>query len=203
MSFFGPRPTQFQLADGTWISAWAGHHGDKCRLWCDSRIGPVDYRVTAEGHPGEWKPMTKLHQRADGKLVRSSRGKFGAVENLPSGCYRVEFRIQAQEFSLALRVSPQIRKFFIRRTDGGWLLPDTSRSEVLCPLTVPFQRVDSFDTHCIEIGDGEISFFYVGREIQVEVAKGSLTDEHILQMMREVCENINKETGQSVQAFEQ
>jgi hypothetical protein len=98
----GDGVTTWTLADGSEFSAWAGGEGrasEPVWIWCDTRPGPVSYRIVSNGVAGEWKEMRQSDITDDNKLIDDPNGNFGAAETLPPGNYAIEFKVGAEEFS--------------------------------------------------------------------------------------------------------
>ena len=93
----------WKLANGTEFSCWVSgdnHAGERSWIWCDVETGPVSFRITGGGQPGDWKPMAKIDVKGDdSKIVADPNGKFGAAQVLPRGKYSVSFKVGAEEFS--------------------------------------------------------------------------------------------------------
>ena len=98
----------WKLANGTEFNCWVSgdnQAGTRSWIWCDVKTGPVSFRITGGGQPGDWKPMARIDVTDDDKIVADPNGKFGAAQVLPRGKYSVAFKVGTEEFSsVALQV---------------------------------------------------------------------------------------------------
>jgi hypothetical protein len=108
----------FALPDGTQFCCWtsgANVAGRPCYIWSDCR-SEIFFRLILNGKATDWKSMRKYEvfggntQDNPAKVVPHSKGTPGAIETLPAGRYKVEFKVGDAVFTgvkLTVRDAPE------------------------------------------------------------------------------------------------
>jgi len=87
-------------------------------------------------------------------------------------------------------------EYLIRRTDGDWFDLHAKRlGEALRPSSFVSERVDGWGDWCIRCEGADISFSYEDPGIQMSI-DGELPREIANQIAKEICQNIERVTGQ-------
>ena len=93
-------------------------------------------------------------------------------------------------------------EFFIRRTDGEWFdLPWQRRTEILHPNSFASRSIPGWGNHRIEVLGCEVSFSDEDPGIQVCFETGDISAETAEQIVTEICENIERATGQKAKVI--
>jgi hypothetical protein len=91
-----------------------------------------------------------------------------------------------------------ILEFLIKPTEvERFDLHRTRFADVLRPNSFTSTEVQGLGDHRISVGDTEISFSFEVAGIQVSFEKGSIPTETARQIVREIAQNIEVETGQT------
>jgi hypothetical protein len=90
-----------------------------------------------------------------------------------------------------------MREYLIRRTDAEWFdFPFKDYPEILRPIRTPSRQAEGWGSHRIEVEGEEVSFSDEDPGFQVVFETGLLTEERADQIVAEICENIEAQTGQ-------
>jgi hypothetical protein len=94
-------------------------------------------------------------------------------------------------------------EFLIRRADAEWFdFPYERRTEILRPLTVPSRPVEGWGSHRIEVEGAEVSFSDEEPGFQVVFEAGNLDPTRARQIIDDICQNIETQTGQKTRVVE-
>jgi hypothetical protein len=86
-------------------------------------------------------------------------------------------------------------EYLIRRTDGEWF-DFGNYPEVLRPIRIPSKQITGWGNHRVEVEGEEIAFAEEDPGFQVIFETGILSEERASQIVAEICENIELQTGQ-------
>jgi hypothetical protein len=90
-----------------------------------------------------------------------------------------------------------MREYLIRRTHAEWFeFPFTDYPKILCPIRTPSRQAEGWGSHRIEMEGEEVSFSDEDTGFQVVFETGLLAGERADQIVAEICENIEAQTGQ-------
>jgi hypothetical protein len=88
-------------------------------------------------------------------------------------------------------------EYLIRRTDAEWFdSPFERYPEILRPIRTPSKRIEGWGSHRIEVEGEQVSFSDEDPGFQVVFETGVLSEERADQIVAEICENIETQTGQ-------
>ena len=94
-------------------------------------------------------------------------------------------------------------EFLIRRDDAEWFdFPYDCRVDVLRPLSIPSRPIEGWGSHRIEVEGAEVSFSDEDPGILVVFETGSLESTRARQIVDEICQNIETQTGQKTRVVE-
>lgn len=81
--------------------------------------------------------------------------------------------------------------------DAEWFVfPVEEYPEILRPIRLPSKRIDGWGSHRIEVEGEQVSFSEEDPGFQVVFETGVLPEERADQIVTEICENIEAQTGQ-------
>jgi hypothetical protein len=88
-------------------------------------------------------------------------------------------------------------EYLIRRTDAEWFdFPFEDYPEILRPIQIPSRRIEGWGSNRIEVEGEQVSFSDEDPGFQVVFETGVLSEERADQIVAEICENIQAQTGQ-------
>ena len=88
-------------------------------------------------------------------------------------------------------------EYLIRRTDAEWFdFPFEDYPEILRPIRTPSRRIEGWGSNRIQVEEEHVSFSDEDSGFQVSFETGMLSEERADQIVAEICENIEFNTGQ-------
>lgn len=88
-------------------------------------------------------------------------------------------------------------EYLIRRTDDEWFsFPFDQYPEILRPARTPSKRIEGWGSNRIQVEGEEISFSDEDPGFQVVFETGILLEARADEIVSEICENIEAQTGQ-------
>ena len=94
-------------------------------------------------------------------------------------------------------------QFLIRRDDAEWFdLSSACYTEVLRPRIIPSRPVEGWGSHRIEVDGAEVSFSDEDPGFQVVFETGNIDAKRARQIVDEISQNIEAQTGQKTRVVE-
>jgi hypothetical protein len=91
-------------------------------------------------------------------------------------------------------------EYLIHRTDSEWFdFPFQEYPKILRPIRTPSKQINGWGSHRIEVEGEQVSFSDEDPGFQVAFETGVLPEERADQIVAEICENIETQTGQRSQ----
>ena len=92
-------------------------------------------------------------------------------------------------------------EYLIRRTGGEWFsFPFAQYLEILRPARTPSTKIEGWGSNRIEVDGETIAFSDEDPGFQVIFETGILTEQRAAQIISEICENIEAQTGEKAGA---
>ena len=89
-------------------------------------------------------------------------------------------------------------EYLVHRTDGGWFdFAFDQYPEILRPIRTPSRKIEGWGSNRIEVEGEEISFSDEDPGFQVVFETGVLSAARADEIVAEICENIEAQTGQT------